>query len=105
MNGTRHRLDAHPWREWIMRAFIRVEDAVHVGLCAVLALADTVDIRDRDSNGHAQVVGRYAELIAPEPIDAEAVKTLLRPDEAVVTFLSLKDRLLVWMVRRGMTPP
>jgi len=37
MNGTRHRLDAHPWREWIMRGFIRVEDAVYVGLGTVLA--------------------------------------------------------------------
>ncbi len=37
MNGTRHRLDAHPWRESIMRAFIRVEDAVYVGLGTVLA--------------------------------------------------------------------
>ena len=25
MNGTRHRLDAHPWREWIMRAFHAVQ--------------------------------------------------------------------------------
>src|SRR5438132_5353851 len=37
MNGTRHRLDAHPWREWIMRGFIRVEDAVYVGLGTLLA--------------------------------------------------------------------
>jgi len=37
MNGTRHRLDAHPWREWILRGFIRVEDAVYVGLGTVLA--------------------------------------------------------------------
>src|SRR5882724_3878402 len=45
MNGTRHRLDAHPWREWIMRGFIRVEDAVYVGLGTVLvamALAQAV---------------------------------------------------------------
>src|SRR6267143_187933 len=37
MNATRHPLDAHPWREWIMRGFIRVEDAVYVGLGTVLA--------------------------------------------------------------------
>jgi hypothetical protein len=37
MSSTRHRLDAHPWREWIMRGFIRAEDAVYVGLGTVLA--------------------------------------------------------------------
>src|SRR5213083_2542334 len=35
--GTRPRLDAHPWCESIMRAFIRVEDAVYVGLGTLLA--------------------------------------------------------------------
>jgi HD-GYP domain-containing protein (c-di-GMP phosphodiesterase class II) len=35
-------------------------------LHALLALAETVDVRDHFSAGHAQLVGRYAELIARE---------------------------------------
>jgi len=35
-------------------------------LGAALALADTVDIRDKGQPGHAHVVGRYAQLIARE---------------------------------------
>jgi phosphate-starvation-inducible protein E len=37
MDGTRRRLDAHPWRESFMRWFIRVEDVVYLGLGAILA--------------------------------------------------------------------
>lgn len=36
------------------------------GLAALLALAETVDVRDHLTAGHAQLVGRYAELIARE---------------------------------------
>jgi HD-GYP domain-containing protein (c-di-GMP phosphodiesterase class II) len=35
-------------------------------LQALLALAETVDVRDHLAAGHAQLVGRYAELIARE---------------------------------------
>jgi two-component system cell cycle response regulator len=35
-------------------------------LQALLALAETVDVRDHVAAGHAQLVGRYAELIARE---------------------------------------
>jgi len=37
MSSTRHRLDCASVREWIMRGFIRAEDAVYVGLGTVLA--------------------------------------------------------------------
>ena len=47
---------------------------------------------------------RYAELAAPEPIDLAAVQRLLRPNEALVSYFALKDRLLVWLVRPGQTP-
>jgi len=43
----------------------------------------------------------YAELVAPAPIDAAAVVELLRPDEALISFFTLEDRLLVWLLRKG----
>jgi CHAT domain-containing protein/Tfp pilus assembly protein PilF len=46
----------------------------------------------------------YDALVAPELLDLASVATLLRPDEALVSFFSLDERLLVWMVRPGHTP-
>jgi len=73
MNGTRHRLDAHPWREWILRGFIRVEDAVYVGLGTVLAAM------------------ALALLVAVAIAFAQAVLTETLPSHAV----ALLDRLLL----------
>jgi len=51
-----------------------------------------------------QAFPRYAELSAPEPIKVAAVERLLRPDEALVSYLTLEDRLLVWLVRPAGAP-
>jgi CHAT domain-containing protein len=48
-----------------------------------------------------QTLPRYAELTAPVPIDAPAVQALLHRDEALVSWLTLPDRMLVWLVRPG----
>jgi CHAT domain-containing protein len=47
---------------------------------------------------------RYAELVAPEPIDARGVAALLRPSEALLAYLALDDRVLAWLVRPGAPP-
>jgi len=46
----------------------------------------------------------YEALVAPEPLDLATVATLLRPDEALVSFFSLDDCLLVWLIRPGQVP-
>jgi CHAT domain-containing protein len=46
----------------------------------------------------------YAELAVPEPIDVPAVQSLLRPDEALLSFFTLSERVLVWLVRPGRPP-
>lgn len=47
---------------------------------------------------------KYAELASPEPIDVVAVQKMLRTDEAIVSFFTLDDRLLVWLARKGQEP-
>ena len=47
---------------------------------------------------------RYAELAAPAPIEVPAVQALLHPDEALVSWFTLPDRVLVWLVRPGQAP-
>jgi CHAT domain-containing protein len=47
---------------------------------------------------------RYAELAAPEPIDVATVQQLLRQDEALLSYLTLEDRLLVWVIRPEQVP-
>ena len=51
-----------------------------------------------------QAFPRYAELAAPAPIDVPAVQALLHHDEALVSFFTLPDRVLVWLVRPGQPP-
>jgi CHAT domain-containing protein len=50
------------------------------------------------------IMPAYEALVAPEPIDPATVVTLLQPDEALVSFFSLDDGLLVWLLRPGHTP-
>src|SRR2546426_319690 len=66
-------LAAHPWRASIMRGFVRVEDAVYVGLGTVLAAM------------------ALALLVAVAIAFAQAVLTDALPDRAV----TLLDRLLL----------
>jgi HD-GYP domain-containing protein (c-di-GMP phosphodiesterase class II) len=47
-------------------------------LQALLALAETVDVRDHLASGHAQLVGRYAELIAREFSFPDSAVRLIR---------------------------
>jgi CHAT domain-containing protein len=47
---------------------------------------------------------KYAELTAPDPIDPAAVGPLLRPDEALMSFFTFDDRVLVWLLRPGQVP-
>lgn len=42
---------------------------------------------------------KYGELAAPEPIDVATARQMLRRDEALVSFFTLDDRVLVWLVR------
>lgn len=44
---------------------------------------------------------RYAELAQPEALDIQEVQRLLEPNEALVGFYTLGDRLQIWLVRRG----
>ena len=46
----------------------------------------------------------YADLIAPDPIDPSTAAQLLNPDEALIAYLSLDDRLIAWLLRPGRSP-
>jgi CHAT domain-containing protein/Tfp pilus assembly protein PilF len=45
-----------------------------------------------------------AELAVPEPLTAKALQALLRPGEALVSYVVLDDRLLLWLVRPDRSP-
>jgi hypothetical protein len=47
---------------------------------------------------------RYAELAAPAPIDVPMVQALLHHGEALVSWCTLPDRVLVWLVRPDQVP-
>lgn len=44
---------------------------------------------------------RYAELSQPETLDIDGAQRLLRDNEALVSFYTLDDRVLVWLIRTG----
>jgi CHAT domain-containing protein len=44
---------------------------------------------------------RYAELTTPAPIEVPAVQALLYPHEALISWLTLPDRMLIWLIRPG----
>jgi CHAT domain-containing protein/Tfp pilus assembly protein PilF len=44
---------------------------------------------------------QYAELAAPDPIDVAGAQALLKPDEALVSYFTVEDRLLLWVLRPG----
>ena len=46
----------------------------------------------------------YADLMAPDPIDPSTAAKLLDPDEALIAYLSLDDRLIAWLLRPGRSP-
>jgi tetratricopeptide (TPR) repeat protein len=48
-----------------------------------------------------QVFPKYGKLATPAPIDVDGVQRALRPDEALVSYYTLDDRLLAWCVRPG----
>jgi CHAT domain-containing protein/Tfp pilus assembly protein PilF len=47
---------------------------------------------------------KYAELSSPEPIDIASAQKLLGAGEALVSYLTLNDRLLIWVVRKEQEP-
>jgi CHAT domain-containing protein len=48
-----------------------------------------------------QAFPKYAELASPEPITLASAEKLLYPDEALINYFALDDRLLLWLVRKG----
>jgi tetratricopeptide (TPR) repeat protein len=44
---------------------------------------------------------KYREITAPDPITIPQVQALLRPGEALVSYCTLGDRVLIWLVRPG----
>jgi CHAT domain-containing protein/tetratricopeptide (TPR) repeat protein len=85
------------------RAPVAAWDAPHMA-----SLQQTMQQVDRELTEAAgrlhQAFPRYAELVAPAPIDIPAVQALLRSDEALVSLFTLPDRVLVWLVRPGEPP-
>jgi CHAT domain-containing protein len=51
-----------------------------------------------------QAFPRYTELATPVPIEVSAVQALLHRDEALISFFTLPDRMLVWLVRQDQAP-
>ena len=41
----------------------------------------------------------YQELVNPEPMDVAKTQSLLKPDEALVTYLVNSEELLIWIIR------
>lgn len=69
---------------------------------SVLAQSESLDSELVAANEElGRVFPGYAELAAPEPIDVEGVERVLRPNEALISYLALDDRLLMWCVRAG----
>ena len=58
---------------------------------------------DRASAQLHAAAPRYAELTQPEALDIQGAQRLLRPDEALVSFYTLDDRVQIWVVRAGQT--
>jgi tetratricopeptide (TPR) repeat protein len=47
---------------------------------------------------------KYAELVAPDPITIDEAQRLLRPGEALISYFTLDDRVLGWLVQPGRAP-
>ena len=69
------------------------------------ALQEEARQLDRDLTDSVNRLNRafpkYAELAAPEPIDVAGVQRKLRPDEGLVSYFTLDNRLLIWLMRPG----
>ncbi len=48
-----------------------------------------------------EVLPRFSELTLPQPLTVQQTKTLLRGEEALISFYALADRLQIWIVRPG----
>lgn len=64
-------------------------------------LQETQQALDRASAQLQLAAPRYAELAQPEALDLAGVQRLLRPDEALISFYTLGDRIQIWLVRPG----
>ena len=67
-------------------------------------LSDVQQELDRASAQLHVAAPRYAELTQPEALDIQSAQRLLRPDEALVSFYTLGDRVQIWLVRPGQPP-
>jgi CHAT domain-containing protein/Tfp pilus assembly protein PilF len=47
---------------------------------------------------------RYAELALPKPTSLSEAQSMLAQDEALISWFTLNDRLMVWALRGGQTP-
>jgi len=62
----------------------------------------SANINDQLAAAHARLYGtfpKYRELTAPDPITIEQAQALLRPGEALISYSTLSDRLLAWLIR------
>ncbi len=59
--------------------------------------------QDLDQAGAAlrNAAPRYAEMAQPEALDITAVQRFVHPDEALVSFYTIGDRLQIWLIRPG----
>lgn len=64
-------------------------------------LTEVQQALDRASARLQVAAPRYAESTQPEALDIHAVQRLLRPDEVLVSFYTLGDRLQIWLIRAG----
>ena len=47
---------------------------------------------------------RYAELALPKPVPLSTLQSLLKSDEALISWFTLPDRILIWCLRQGASP-
>ncbi|GAB1723812.1 MAG: tetratricopeptide repeat protein [Nitrospira sp. CR1.1] len=47
---------------------------------------------------------RYAEFALPKPATISGTQSLLTPNEALISWLTLSDRICIWLVRSGQPP-
>ena len=72
----------------------------HQDVVKVLAESQKLDHElDAANQRLIHVFPKYGELATPAPIDVDGVQRALRPDEALVSYFVLDDRLLAWCIR------
>lgn len=57
-----------------------------------------------DANELERASPRYAEIASPKPATVSSTQSLLAPDEALISWLTLPDRICIWLVRTDAPP-